>query len=79
MTLTEILGIKDNTITKTENVNVMCVEISGGYSGDYVDSYIDEAEIFDNNEWRDATDEEIDILNEDESLIYESALKQEYN
>lgn len=78
MTITEILEITDGTITNMNNLHINYVEIEGSYSNDYDGSYIDEVELYDNGKWRDATDDEIDVLNEDDTLVYEAALKQEF-
>lgn len=37
---------------------------------DFVDAYIESASVFENGDWRDATDDELDELNEDSDLIY---------
>jgi len=78
MTITEILEITDGTITNMNNLHINYVEIEGSYSNGYDGSYIDEAEVRDNGKWRDATDDEIDVLNEDDTLVYEAALTQEF-
>ena len=37
---------------------------------DFCDAYIDSASVLENGEWRDATDEEIEELNDDSDLVY---------
>jgi len=37
---------------------------------DFCDAYICDASVLENGEWRDATDREIDELNEDSDLVY---------
>ena len=37
---------------------------------DFCDAYICDASVIENGEWRDATDDEIDELNEDGDLVY---------
>lgn len=37
---------------------------------DFCDAYIESASVFENGEWRDATDDELDELNEDSDLVY---------
>lgn len=39
-------------------------------SHDFCDAYIVSASVLDNGEWRDATDEELDDMNEDSCLVY---------
>jgi len=79
MDITEILEItSDGTITNMDNLHINYVEIKGNYSNGYDGSYIDEAEVCDNGKWRAATDEDLNVLNEDDTLVYEAALKQEF-
>jgi len=77
MTITEILEITDGTITNMNNLHINYVEIEGTPSDGYDGSYIDEAELCESGVWRDATDEELDVLNEDDTFVYVAALKQE--
>jgi len=37
---------------------------------DFCDAFICDASVMENGEWRDATDDEIDELNEDGDLVY---------
>lgn len=37
---------------------------------DFCDAFIDDASILENEEWRDATEDELDQLNEDSDLVY---------
>ena len=37
---------------------------------DFCDAFICDASVIENGEWRDATDDEIDELNEDGDLVY---------
>lgn len=37
---------------------------------DFCDAHICDANVYENGEWRQATDEEIDELNEDSDLVY---------
>ena len=37
---------------------------------DFCDAHIESASVFQNGEWRDATDSELDELNEDEDFVY---------
>lgn len=37
---------------------------------DFCDAYICDANVYENGEWRNATDDEIDELNEDSDLVY---------
>lgn len=37
---------------------------------DFCDAYIESASVFENGDWRDATDDELDELNEDSDLVY---------
>ena len=37
---------------------------------DFCDAYICDANVLDNGEWRSATEDEIDELNEDSDLVY---------
>lgn len=37
---------------------------------DFCDAYIESASVFENGEWRDATDDELDEINEDSDLVY---------
>jgi len=37
---------------------------------DFCDAYIEDANVFDNGEWRSATANELDELNEDADLVY---------
>ena len=77
MTIESILEINNFLITNPKNINVLSVDIGDGYP-DFCDAFIDEAEIFENNEWRDATEEELDVINDDSNFVYEAALKQEF-
>jgi hypothetical protein len=45
---------------------------------DFCDAYIANASVLENGEWRDATEKEIDELNEDYDLVYECVLKHLY-
>ena len=38
---------------------------------DFCDAYIESASVLENNEWREATDAELDELNNDSDLVYE--------
>lgn len=38
---------------------------------DFCDAYIASAEVLDDMGWRDATEEELDVINEDRDLVYE--------
>lgn len=38
---------------------------------DFCDAYIADASVLENGEWRDATDKELDELNNDSDLVYE--------
>ena len=38
---------------------------------DFCDAYIDSAELKDNGVWREATQDELDILSEDRDFVYE--------
>jgi len=73
MTIYEILEIEDNVIMNTDNIQVSEVETDGGYP-DFSDSMITEAEVNDNGKWRFATDDELDIINEDSEFVYEEVL-----
>ncbi len=73
----EILKIDGCSITNTGNINVVSVWTGDGYP-DYCDAYIEEAEVCENGEWRDATDEELDIINDDTDFVYEAALDYEF-
>lgn len=39
---------------------------------DFCDAYIDDASILENGEWREATEDELEQLNEDSDLIYQA-------
>jgi hypothetical protein len=76
--INEILDINElGNVLNLDNLNVMSVDIGDGHP-DYVDASIEEAEVLDNGEWRDVTDDELDIINEDISLVYDEVIKQEY-
>jgi hypothetical protein len=38
---------------------------------DFCDAYIESASVLENDEWREATDDELDELNNDSDLVYE--------
>ena len=44
--------------------------IDGRDYPDFCDAFICDASVMENGEWRDATDDEIDELNEDGDLVY---------
>lgn len=49
------------------------IEVDGIDTRDYpefCDAYISNAIVMDNGEWREATDDELDELNEDSDLVY---------
>jgi hypothetical protein len=37
---------------------------------DFCDAYICDANVYENEQWRDATEDELDELNEDSDLVY---------
>lgn len=37
---------------------------------DFCDAYIESASVLENGEWRDATEDELDEINEDSDLVY---------
>ena len=47
---------------------------------DYSDAFIESCLIYDDKlkKWRDATDEELDIINEDRQFVYETVIEQLY-
>lgn len=45
---------------------------------DFCDAYIESASVFENGEWREATEAEIDELNEDTDLVYKCVEEELY-
>lgn len=41
---------------------------------DFCDAYIESASVLENGTWRDATENELDQLNDDSDLVYEEVL-----
>lgn len=48
--------------------------INNSDAHDFCDAFICDASVKENGEWRDATDDELDEINEDSSFVYESLL-----
>lgn len=73
---------KSKNLNKIETMNDFIMEIrllSGLIATDFavgnvgMEAYIYDANVLDNGEWRSATEDELDELNEDSDLVYKCA------
>jgi hypothetical protein len=68
----------NNTKTTVDFKNVFDLEFDGidhADHPDYCDAYITNAKSKDGDEFRDATDEEIEIINDDSQFVYENLME----
>ena len=61
--LLKVLGVKDIGSFQVDGID------TGDYP-DFCDAYIYSAEVLTDMGWRDATEEELDVINEDRDLVY---------
>lgn len=67
--------------TKVNGKEFFDIEIDGinfNDAPDFVDAFINSASVYDNGVYRQANDDELDLLNEDSELVYDLVLNSIY-